>query len=128
MKLNRYFWSYNNKALAETKQILKNPDNPLFSKRAFAILSRTTDTKEVFSFIGRNNFIQKWPDIRNYWLKTSEAPDFRAWWETVYEKLIGKSLSPKKDEFSSPIRPLAILISMIFSLFIRSLISILFCF
>jgi DNA-binding XRE family transcriptional regulator len=97
MKINKYFWSYNDKAIAETGRILKYPGNPLFAKRAFAILSRTNDTKEVFSIIDKDTFTEKWPEIRNYWIKTSEAPDFRAWWETIYEKLVGKSIPIKKE-------------------------------
>jgi transcriptional regulator with XRE-family HTH domain len=97
MKINKYFWSYNDKAIIEVGRILKHPENPLFARRAFAILSRTNDIKEVFSIIDRDAFAEKWPEIRNYWIKTSEAPDFRAWWETVYEKLVDKSVPIKKD-------------------------------
>lgn len=100
MNIKKYFWSFNDRAIIETKRILKDPQNPLFSRRAFAILSRTNDAKEVFAIINKNNFIQKWPNIRNYWIKTSEAPDFRAWWETVYEKLAGKSISLQNEEYT----------------------------
>ena len=110
MKINKYFWSYNDKAMAETGRILKDPGNPLFVKRAFAILSRNNDTKEIFSIIDRDTFMEKWPQIRNYWIKTSEATDFRAWWETVYEKLVGKSIPIKKDRDISIFRKIGAII------------------
>ena len=89
MNINKYFWSLNDKAIKETKKILKNPDHPEFSKKMVAILSRCDKPKEVFSLISKERFVELWPKIKRYWMKTNQSPEFRAWWETIYEGLAG---------------------------------------
>lgn len=89
MNIKKYFWSLNSKAIIETKKILKNPDHPEFSKKMVAILSRCDKPKEVFSLISKEKFIEVWPKIKRYWMKTNQSPEFKAWWETVYEGLSG---------------------------------------
>ena len=85
MNIKKYFWSLNSKAIGKTKKILKNPDHPEFAKKMVAILSRCDKPKEVFSLISKEKFTEVWPKIRRYWMKTNQSPEFKAWWETVYE-------------------------------------------
>jgi ribosome-binding protein aMBF1 (putative translation factor) len=89
MNIKKYFWSLNSKAIRETKKILKDPDHPEFVKKMVAILSRCDKPKEVFSLISKEKFTEVWPKIKRYWMKTNQSPEFRAWWETVYEELVG---------------------------------------
>lgn len=89
MNIKKYFWSLSDKAIKETQKILKNPCHPEFSRKMVAILSRCDKPKEVFSLISKESFIELWPKIRRYWMKTNHAPEFKAWWETVYEELAG---------------------------------------
>jgi len=89
MSIKKYFWSLNSNAIRETKKILKNPDHPEFAKKMVAILSRCDKPKEVFSLISKEKFMEVWPKIKRYWMKTNQSPEFRAWWETVYEELAG---------------------------------------
>ena len=88
MNLKKYFWPLNPKALREVKVILKNPRHPKFMERAFTLLSRCDNPREVFSAIDKKQFVEVWPRLRRYWVKMNQAPDFKAWWETVYEQLI----------------------------------------
>ncbi len=90
MNINKYFWGMNPKALKETEKIIKNPQHPRFRERIFTLLSRCDDPGELFSLISREQFIEVWPGIRRYWGRRKQAEDFRSWWETVYEQLLGK--------------------------------------
>lgn len=87
MNIRKYFWDLNDKAVKETRDILRNPRHRKFMTRILALLTRCDQPKELFSLISREQFAEIWPKVRNYWKKTSQAPDFRAWWETVYEHL-----------------------------------------
>jgi DNA-binding XRE family transcriptional regulator len=87
VNLKKYFWSLSPKALKEVKAILKNPNHPRFLDRAFTLLSRCDKPKEVFSVIEKRQFVAAWPRVRKYWVKMGQAPEFRSWWETIYEQL-----------------------------------------
>ena len=95
MSIKRYFWSLNPKALAEIDSILKNPRHPKFIERLFTLLSRCDNAKEVFSAVSQKDFVNAWPRLRRYWAKTNQAPDFKAWWETIYEQLLRDKKSKK---------------------------------
>ncbi len=101
MNIRKYFWSLNPKALAEVKSILKDPEHPKFIERLFTLLSRCDNVKEVFSVVHRKDFIKTWPRLRRYWAKTNQAPDFKAWWETVYEQLL-QGEAPKRAPRGKP--------------------------
>jgi DNA-binding XRE family transcriptional regulator len=98
MNIKKYFWSLNPKALKEVKSVLSNINHPRFIERAFTLLSRCDDPKIAFSAIHKEQFVKMWPKLRQYWIRTGQAADFSAWWETVYEELIakGKSTPPGK--------------------------------
>ncbi|OGB89491.1 hypothetical protein A2625_01065 [candidate division WOR-1 bacterium RIFCSPHIGHO2_01_FULL_53_15] len=98
MSYKKYFWGLKPQALRETGRILKSPDRPKFIERIFVLLSRCDSPKELFSLISRKQFVAVWPKIRRYWLKKDQAPDFRAWWETVYEQLAGRE-QPRGKNF-----------------------------
>ncbi|MBU1726571.1 MAG: helix-turn-helix domain-containing protein [Candidatus Omnitrophica bacterium] len=99
MKIEKYFWDLNEKALKDTKEILKSAENPKFSQRMVTFLSRCDQPKLVFSVISKEDFIKSWPLIRTYWLKVARKSEFRDWWETIYEQLAqekkGRKISPK---------------------------------
>lgn len=99
MKVSKYFWDLNERALKETQGALKNPKHPKFIMRIVALLSRCDRPKELFSLITRKEFIENWPNIRSYWAKLVRESDFRDWWETIYEQLLQKyrikELKPK---------------------------------
>ena len=88
MRIEKYFWWLNDKAAKETKKIIKNPQHPLFVQRIFEFLSRNDDAKALFHIISKEHFVEQWPKIRLYWNKRSTAPDFKAWWETIYEQIL----------------------------------------
>lgn len=90
MKIAKYFWNLNEKALKETSRILKIPDHPKFAERMVTLLSRCESAKELFTLIPKKKFVQNWPKIRSYWQKVSKISDFRDWWETIYEQIIGE--------------------------------------
>lgn len=88
MNTKKYFWSLKPKALKEVRIVLRNPQHPKFLERVFTLLSRCDNPKEAFSVINQRQFIEAWPKIRRYWAKINQSPDFKAWWETVYEQLL----------------------------------------
>lgn len=88
MKISKYFWDLNERALRETENILRSPKHPKFIVRITTFLSRCEQPKELFSLISKKEFIENWPRIRAYWLKFARQSDFRDWWETVYEQLL----------------------------------------
>lgn len=90
MNISRYFWDLNEKALKETRKILKDPDDPKFAMRVTTLLSRCQSPKELFSLISRKEFVKAWPKVRSYWNKIARESDFRDWWETIYEGLLEK--------------------------------------
>jgi len=98
MKIEKYFWSFNKKALKEVKKVLKNPEHPKFVSYAFTLLSQCDVPKEVFSVIKKEHFIEYWPEIRKYWNKTAEAVDFKIWWDTIYYTLLQKQKIQQKIE------------------------------
>ena len=88
MNIKKYFWGLNEKAIKEVKNIIRNPEHPMFVPRFFTLLSRCDNPKEVFSLITKEQFVEVWPKVRRYWIKMARADDFRFWWETVYEQLL----------------------------------------
>lgn len=88
MKVSKYFWDLNERALKETENILRSPKHPKFIVRMVTFLSRCDQPKELFSLISKKEFIENWPRIRSYWLKFARQSDFRDWWETIYEQLL----------------------------------------
>ena len=90
MNIAKYFWELNKEALRETKKIIKNPHHPRFIPRIITFLSRCDQPKELFSLISKRGFVKTWPKVRAYWLKLGQESDFRDWWETIYEELLGK--------------------------------------
>ncbi len=96
MSIKKYFWDLNERAQKDTiNKVLKDPDHPKYLSRIHTLLSRCDRPGEVFLFIGKEQFIDTWPDIRKYWKRSAYAIDFLAWWETVYEQLIEKSTPGK---------------------------------
>lgn len=96
MNLKKYYWGLNEKAVKETEKIIKNPQHPKFISRIFTLLSRCDRPDELFSVISKKQFIEVWPKVRRYWIRTSQAEDFRSWWETVYEQLLEEVRGKKK--------------------------------
>jgi DNA-binding Xre family transcriptional regulator len=90
MSIEKYFWDLNQKALKETRGILKDPDHPRFAERIVTLLSRCDKPDELFSLIPRRKFVETWPRIRTYWIKRIRRSDFRDWWETIYEQILEK--------------------------------------
>ena len=90
MKIAKYFWNLNEKALKETVKILKNPVHPKFAERMVTLLSRCDKPKELFTLVPVKEFTENWPKIRSYWKKTDKVSDFRDWWETIYEQILEK--------------------------------------
>lgn len=90
MSIEKYFWDLNQKALKETRGILKDPDHPKFVERVVTLLSRCDKPEELFSIIPRRKFVETWPRIRTYWIKRIRRSDFRDWWETIYEQILEK--------------------------------------
>lgn len=87
----KYFWSLNERALKETKSILRDPSHPQFKHRMMTLLSRCDKPKELFSIITEKDFINTWPDVRAYWVKIDRESEFRDWWQTIYEQLLQKA-------------------------------------
>jgi DNA-binding XRE family transcriptional regulator len=90
MNIEKYFWDLNQKALKETKVILREPIHPKFAERLVTLLSRCDKPEELFSIIPRRKFVEIWPRIRTYWIKRMRRSDFRDWWETIYEQILEK--------------------------------------
>jgi len=90
MSIEKYFWDLNQKALKETRGILKDSDHPKFAERVVTLLSRCDKPEELFSIITRRQFVETWPKIRTYWIKRIRRSDFRDWWETIYEQILEK--------------------------------------
>lgn len=95
MNIKKYFWDMKPEAIDETMEIIENPWHPKFPERMVRLLSRCDEPKEIFSIIDKKDFIDFWPRIRQKWARTNQSPDFRAWWETVYEGLIKKQVVQK---------------------------------
>ena len=98
MNLKKYYWGLNEKAVEETEKIIKNPHHPKFISRIFTLLSRCDRPNELFSVISKKQFIEVWPEVRRYWIRTSQAENFRSWWETVYEQLLEEVRGDKKPK------------------------------
>jgi DNA-binding Xre family transcriptional regulator len=95
-KYSKYFWDLNETALKETASILNDPGDSKFQSRAIRILSRCQDPKELFSIISKKNFIKAWPKLRKRWAKIDKESDFRDWWQTIYEEVLGRQSKRKK--------------------------------
>jgi ribosome-binding protein aMBF1 (putative translation factor) len=50
-------------------------------------LSRCDNPRELFSILSKGEFVKSWPKIKDYWRRTGKSPDFRNWWQTIYEEL-----------------------------------------
>jgi hypothetical protein len=79
MNIEKYFWDLKEKALKETKGILKDPGHPRFNKRFVTLLSRCDKPEKLFSIIPMRKFVEIWPGIRKYWIKRIRRSDFRDW-------------------------------------------------
>lgn len=99
---SKYFWDLNEKAIAGVKDIFKNIDHPKFNMRMVSLLSRCQKPKELFSLVGKNEFIEFWPKVKKYWKKTTGSTDFIDWWETVYEQLLQKKGAERKKPYGEP--------------------------
>lgn len=97
MKINiaKYFWDLNDNALNEAQKIIRNPLHPKFNERIVTFLSRCDKPRELFYLISKKTFVNAWPGIKKYWAKVSNAPDFRDWWQTVYEEIARESQEKK---------------------------------
>lgn len=84
----KYFWSLNEKALAETERVLRDPAHPLYSKRAITLMARCDVPKELFGIIPKDRFIDRWAAIRKEWRNSGASPDHLAWWDAIYRNLI----------------------------------------
>lgn len=102
MNIKKYFWGLNEKALKKTEYIIRNPHHQKFIERIFILLSRCDNPRELFSVVSKKQFLEKWPEIRRYWLKRKQSDDFRTWWETVYERLLEKQNSEKSLRGEEP--------------------------
>ncbi|HPN72871.1 MAG TPA: helix-turn-helix transcriptional regulator [Candidatus Omnitrophota bacterium] len=98
---SKYFWDLNDKALGETRRILKDTGHEKFTARMVKLLSRCQSPEEVFSVISKEDFAVLWPKLRAYWVKKEKLSDFRDWWETIYEELLRKQRKIKKPEGGS---------------------------
>jgi len=99
MRMAKYYWDLNDKALKETRRVLRDPKHPHYFKRMVTLLSRCDRPKELFSILSKKQFIESWPKVRSHWMKVMRHSDSRDWWETLYEQLIEptkiKSTKPK---------------------------------
>jgi len=103
----KYFWDLNEKAIAELKDIFKDPSHPKFNMRMVNLLSRCQKPKELFSFVSKDEFIEFWLKVKKYWKKTRGSVDFIDWWQTVYEQLLQEKGFTSKKLFGEPIPFLA---------------------
>jgi len=102
MKIEKYFWDLNEKALKETKRILRNPGHPKFLARMTALLSRCGHPKEIFTIFPKKLFIKFWPSVRSYWLRLEKKSEFRDWWQTVYEQILRKGQNKETKPKGGP--------------------------
>ncbi len=102
MNISKYFWDLNKNALRQTQGIIRNPKHPRFIPRITVFLSRCDRPRELFSLISKRGFVETWPKIRAYWLKLAKESDFRDWWETIYEELLGKNNFRHKSPKGKP--------------------------
>ncbi|MBM3244824.1 MAG: helix-turn-helix transcriptional regulator [Candidatus Omnitrophica bacterium] len=113
MKIAKYFWDLNERALKEVPGILRNPGHFQFNQRVVSILSRCDKPKEVFSVISKKRFIKSWPAIKTYWVRIERRSEFRDWWQTIYEQLLEKQgikQMPPKGEPSFSLKEIGALI------------------
>ena len=102
MNIAKYFWDFNEKALRETKKILKDANHPKFVSRMIILLSRCDKPKELFTLISKREFIEIWPKLNRHWLKVVNKSDFREWWQTIYEQLLQKYKEQQKEPKGKP--------------------------
>jgi len=98
MNIAKYFWDLNDTSLKQTIKILKNPGHQQFTPKMVVFLSRCDRPAELFSLISKDAFVEAWPKIRTYWIKRVRQSDFREWWETIYEHLVGASRLKKNTD------------------------------
>ncbi|MEW5757981.1 MAG: helix-turn-helix transcriptional regulator [Candidatus Omnitrophota bacterium] len=103
MDISKYFWDLNDKALKETKVILKDPNHPKFIIRLVNLFSRCDEPKIIFSVISKDEFIKNWTRVKLYWIKVEKKSDFRQWWQTVYDQLLEKKGIQKKHTFKGAV-------------------------
>jgi DNA-binding XRE family transcriptional regulator len=88
MKVSKYFWELNPKALKETEKILKDQKHSKFIERAYTLLSRCDKPREVFNIISKRTFVESWPKIYRYWRKKGGPQDFLYWWDSIHKELL----------------------------------------
>jgi len=100
--VSKYFWDLNDKALADTVGIIKNPQHPKFPMRMVSFLSRCQKPKELFLILSKIEFIKAWPAIFSFWKKVEKKSDFRDWWLTIYEGCLpaGKAAARINADYS----------------------------
>jgi len=92
MNISKFYWELNDAALKDVRNILRSPGNRKFIPRLVTLLSRCDKPKEVFKYVLKDDFVENWPKIRAYWVKTAPVSDFRDWWETIYEEISSKNI------------------------------------
>lgn len=102
--LKVYFWDLHADSLKEVKRVLSNPWHPMFLARATSLLSRCDKPKEAFTVITKKIFLNSWPKINRYWAQTRQNPDFRTWWQTIYEQLSPIKQKPIRKNLGKPPR------------------------
>ncbi len=100
----KYFWSLNDKALAETEKALGDPAHPRFAGRAITLLSRCDEPGELFAILSKDIFIEQWESIRRAWKKTRASPDHLAWWDAVHQSIVSPDGTGPRDNGSRHLR------------------------
>ena len=102
MNIAKYFWELNETALRDTQRALKDPRHPDFPQRMCALLSRCDKHKEIFSLFSKEGFMEFWPKVKSYWLRRERSSDYRDWWQTTYEQLLGRQKKEKARPVGRP--------------------------
>ncbi|MCK5219426.1 helix-turn-helix domain-containing protein, partial [bacterium] len=108
MNIRPYFQDLSESALRETAKIFKDPEHPKFVSRMARLLSQCDKSREIFSLVGRQGFINAWPKILKYWKRTPMAADYRDWWQTIYERLLERDQAGKSP-VGMPLKKLQIM-------------------
>jgi len=100
----KYFWGFNDKALEEASEALRDINQARFAYYAVILLSRCDEPKEAFRFIRKDHFALAWPKIKSYWRRLKENSEFRDWWQAIYENMLeeknGKTRAHKEKSSS----------------------------
>ncbi len=96
-------WLWNvKKSEKEAREVLRDIGNPLFVFYAGRLLAHANTPKEVFrDFLGKDDFLKKWPVIKGHMLKDSRNRERVIFWQGVYEYLI-RDLKAKGIPFVRP--------------------------